>query len=333
MIAVDGVAPESIDGKGTVQSSAAPAPAFTIFIPTYNRAYCLGRALQSVADSTCQDLEVVLIDDGSTDETRDLIAEWQQRGLFELRYIYQANAGKAAAHNRAVDAARGFMFLTLDSDDSLLAKALEQVLAQWNAIPKERRADFAGVGGLLLEEDGTVSGTRYARDIIDSNFLEIRSFGKVHGDKREAIRTDVLREFLYPMIPGERHVRPDLIFRRMAHRYKTRFVNTPLVIGRRELDGISHNRRRIREQNPKGLHLAFLEEITLHDAYTEPSQLQRLHARYVRFALHSGIGLLEQYREVKHKLRWLAALPAGLGAWLGDGLRRLMPSTLGRKAE
>jgi glycosyltransferase involved in cell wall biosynthesis len=308
-----------------------PVPAFTIFIPSYNRAYCLGRALQSVADSTCKDLEVVLIDDGSTDATRDLVAEWQQRALFRLRYIYQENAGKAAAHNRAVEAARGFMFLTLDSDDSLLPDALEQVLLYWEAIAEDRRPEFAGIGGLLLEEDGTVSGTRYARDVIDSDFLEIRSFGKVHGDKREAIRTDVLREFPYPMIPGEKHVRPDFIFRRIGHRYKTRFVNTPLVIGRREADGISHNRRRLRERNPKGLHLAFLEEITLHDAYTDRRQLQRLHARYVRFALHSGIGPLEQFREVKHKLRWLAALPAGIGAWLGDKLRRLMPSQFGRR--
>jgi len=324
MTAMDAAVPVSSEGEGSVEPVCKSAPMFTIFIPTYNRAYCLGRALQSVADSTCKDLEVVLVDDGSTDGTRALIDAWQQRGLFALRYIFQENAGKAAAHNRAVGAARGFMFLTLDSDDSLLPDALAQVLEHWDSIPQERRPEFAGIGGLLLEEDGNVSGTRYARDVIDSDFLAIRSFGKVHGDKREAIRTEVLREYPYPMLPGEKHVRPDLIFRRMAHRYKTRFVNTPLVIGRREPDGISHNRRRIRERNPKGLRLAFLEEITLHDAYTGPKQLQRLHARYVRFALHSGVGPFEQYREVKHKQRWFAALPAGIGAWLGDRLRRLM---------
>lgn len=332
MIAMHGSSADLSAQDGAVRDIGEGAPAFTIFVPTYNRAYCLGRALQSVADSSYKDLELVLIDDGSTDETRDLAAEWRQRGLFELHYIFQENAGKAAAHNRAVEAARGFMFLTLDSDDSLLPDALGQVQANWEAIPAEQRSDFAGVAGLLLEEDGTVSGTRYARDLIDSDFLEISTFGKVHGDKREAIRTDVLREFPYPMIPGERHVRPDLIFRRMAHKYKTRFVNIPLVIGRREPDGISHNRRHIRDQNPKGLHLAFLEEITLHDTYTEPRQLQRLHARYVRFSLHSGIGLTKQYGEVKHKLRWLASLPAGIGSWLGDKLRRFLPSVSGHRA-
>jgi glycosyltransferase involved in cell wall biosynthesis len=274
-----------------------------------------------------------LLDDGSTDDTRELVTEWRRRGLFELRYFYQENAGKAAAHNRAVKAARGFFFLTLDSDDSLIPDALERVLAQWEAIPPGERQDFAGVGGLLLEEDGSVSGNRYAREVIDSSFLAIRRFGRIRGDKREAIRTEVLREYPYPMIPGEKHVRPDLILRRMAHRYRTRFVNIPLVVGRREPDGLSHNRQRLRERNPKGLHLAFLEEVTLNDAYTDRPQLRRLHARYVRFALHSGIGLRGQYHEVKHKWLWITALPAGFGSWLGDHLRRFLAARTGRRVK
>lgn len=305
-------------------------PTFTIFIPTYNRAYCLDRAFKSVAHSTNKDFEVVLIDDGSTDNTQMLVSQWQERGLFDLRYIYQENAGKAAAHNRAVTAARGQFFLTLDSDDSLLPNALDEVLAYWLTIPAEERSSFAGIGGLLLEDDGSVSGRCYANNVIDSDYLAIVTYGVMRGDKREAIRTDVLREFPYPLIPGEKHVRPSFILRRIGHKYKTRFVNAPLVIGRREPDGISHNRRRLREQNPRGLHLAFLEEITLNDIYTDGRQLQRLHNRYVRFALHSGRGIFTQFREVKHKIRWLAALPAGTSAWFGDKLRQIGRSIFSR---
>lgn len=311
--------------RDPAESRSGPVPAFTIFIPSYNRAYCLDRALQSVADSTFKDLEVVLIDDGSTDETRELVADWQHRGLFALRYIYQANAGKAAAHNRAVEAARGFLFVTLDSDDSLLPDALEQVQIHWADIPEQDRPAFSGIAGLVQETDGSTSGTPYPSDCIDSTYLEIQTLGTIHGDKREATRTEVLRKFPYPMFPGERHVRDDLIFRRLAHRYRTRFVNVPLVIGRRESDGITANIRSFRRRNPRGMQLAFLEEITLHDAYLNTSQLRRCHVRYVRYSLHSGIGPLKQYREVKHKLLWIAALPAGVGAWLGDKLRRLPP--------
>jgi glycosyltransferase involved in cell wall biosynthesis len=305
-------------------------PMFTVFIPTYNRAYCLPRALQSVVASTCQDLEVVVIDDGSTDDTRTVIAEWQTRAPFPLRYFFQANAGKANAHNRAVAEAQGYFFLNLDSDDSLIPGALAAVLAEWRAVPEAERAGLSGIAGLLLEEDGSVSGTPYPSDRVDSDYLEIHSLGYVHGDKREATRTSVLREFPYPSFPGERHVRDNLIFRRMAHRYRTRFVNLPLVVGRREPDGITANIRRYREQNPQGMRLAFLEEITLNDAYLDGRQIHRNTVRYVRYSLHSGVGLLRQAREVKHRLRWLAALPEGLGSWLGDRLRSMIRGGLRR---
>jgi len=297
---------------------------FTIFIPTYNRAYCLPRALQSVADSSCQDLEVIVVDDGSTDDTRAVVEHWRGRVGFPLRYYFQENAGKASAHNRAVSEAKGYFFLNLDSDDSLLPGALSAVLAEWAAVPPGQREALSGIAGLLLEEDGSVSGTPYPLDRMDSDYLAIHALGEVHGDKREATRTSVLREFLYPSIPGERHVRDNLIFRRLAHRYQTRFVNLPLVIGRREADGITANIRRYRLRNPRGMRLAFLEEITLHDAYSDAASLHRNHVRYVRYSLHSGVGLLGQAKEVKHFWHWLAALPEGLGAWLADRLRTLL---------
>lgn len=313
-----------------------PAPAdskadyaFTIFIPTYNRAYCLPRALASILESSCRDLEVIVVDDGSTDDTRSVVAEWQNRAAFPLRYLYQENAGKAAAHNRAVAEARGYFFLTVDSDDSLLPEALERVLAEWELVPEADRTRFSGIAGLLLEEDGSVSGAPYPRDRMDSDYLAINALG-LRGDKREATRTEVLREFLYPIIPGERRIRPSLILLRMAHHYKTRFVNLPLVVGRREPDGISANIRRLRAENPRSMRLAVFEEITLHRPYTTRAKLRRNTARYVRYSMHSGVGLAQQAREAPDLWEWLAALPSGLGSWAGDKLRALVrrkPST------
>jgi glycosyltransferase involved in cell wall biosynthesis len=302
---------------------------FTIFIPTYNRAWCLPRALQSISESRFRDFEVIVIDDGSTDDTRELIAQWQTNVDYPLRYIYQENAGKAAAHNRAVDEARGFLFMTVDSDDSLLPDALEGIKRQWDAIPEEQKPSFAGVCGHCLDETGELSGSKFPRDTIDSDYLEIASMVPHWGEKREAIRTTVMREYLFPLIEGEKHLRPTLILRRMAHRYKMRFANLTLQINRHEADGISKNRRRYRQRNPKGLRLAFLEEVTMHDRYTDPGQLRRNHVRYVRYSLHSGVGLHRQIREIKHPWYWLIAVPAGVAGWLGDRLRRLTERTRG----
>lgn len=311
----------SQDSKATAKAGGKGSYTFTIFIPTYNRAWCLPRALQSIAESTFRDFEVIVVDDGSTDDTRALIEQWQEKADFPLRYFFQENAGKAAAHNRAVANARGFLFITLDSDDSIVPTALEHIKRQWESIPEARRHEFAGVAGLCLNEDGSVSGEPYPEDVIEATYLEIFGYCRMNGERREAIRTEVLREFPYPEFPGERHVRPTLILRRMAHRYKLRFTNEMLEINRHAPDGISADRFRYRMRNPRGLHQFYLEEITQHDAWSPRRTLARYHVEYVRFALHSGIGLNRQRVEVKHRGLWLRALIPGTARWLGDRLK------------
>ena len=74
----------------------------TIFTPTYNRAYCLERAYRSLCRQTCKDFEWLVIDDGSSDNTRKLIEAWKQEGIVPMRYIYQDNQGMHGAHNTAL---------------------------------------------------------------------------------------------------------------------------------------------------------------------------------------------------------------------------------------
>ncbi len=76
-------------------------PFFSIIIPAYNRAGILEKALQSVRDQTCTDWECIVVDDGSTDNTRDLLAQWSA-GDARFRYIYQENAERSAARNNGM---------------------------------------------------------------------------------------------------------------------------------------------------------------------------------------------------------------------------------------
>jgi len=291
---------------------------FTLFIPTYNRSHTLGDALASVERQTLRDFEVVIVDDGSSDGTPALVQSWQARASFPIQYLRQPNQGKHAAHNNAVAHARGRLFMTLDSDDMLLPEALERLAARWASIPESERAGFAGVGGMCLNEDGSLSGEPYPAEVVDANYLEIHRRCRMNGERREALRTDVLRQYPYPTIAGERHVRPTLILRRMAHRYRIRFTNDLLQINRHAPDGICANRFRYRMRNPLGLRLYYLEEITLHDAY---ALLLASHRQYVRFSLHAGIGWAAQRAAVKQPALWWRTLPLGLLDWLADTLK------------
>ncbi len=299
---------------------------FTVFTPTYNRAHVLPEVYASLEAQNCNDFEWLIVDDGSTDDTESIVRELQAKATFPITYHWQTNQGKHVAHNTALQLARGFLFITLDAGDILLPQALTRLKHYWNSIPDEKKTQFAGVAGRCLNEDGTLSGEPYHQNVIDSDYLEIFRFNKMNGERREAIRVDVLRQFPYPILEGEYHIRPTLILRRMAHHYKLRFTNEPLEINRHENDGITANRFRYRMNNPKGLRLYFQEEINLHNCYTRPKKLFRQYVQYVRYSLHSKVGLIQQKNHIQGKWIWLLALIPGAIEWLNDNRKKLFMS-------
>src|SRR5229473_1606416 len=89
---------------------------FTVFTPTFNRSQTLSRVYEGLRLQTFRDFEWLIVDDGSTDGTKELVEKWQTESAFLIRYIYQENQGKPAAFNHGVQEARGELFVTLDPD-------------------------------------------------------------------------------------------------------------------------------------------------------------------------------------------------------------------------
>lgn len=295
--------------------------AFTVFIPTYNRAHLLPKALQSVADQTFRYFEVIIVDDGSVDDTRRLVSEWCASVPFPVTYHYQSNRGKIAAHNAAVTMARGELFVSLDSDDTLLPDALERLHHHWQSISIERRGRFSGVEGHTATVDGKICGALYPQDRMESNFLEMHYRLGVWGDKKGALRTDLLRQYPYPLFPGEKHVRDSLLWEDLAERYLCLFVNEVFQEVEQHADGMTANIFKVRMLNPRGFRYYYLREVCRPAHYfTRGHRLDSYH-RFIRFSLHSGVGLRQQWREAPDKLDWLRMLPKGCAKWLSDIMR------------
>ncbi len=294
---------------------------FTIFIPTYNRAHLLPRALASIEAQTCRDFEVVIVDDGSSDDTAAVVEAWRARVDFPVNYRHQENQGKHAAHNAAVQLARGRLFVTLDSDDRLLPQALERFQRHWQAIPETERPGFAGVEGLIAFGGKPPAKDRFPADVVDTDYLTLRYRHHVTGDKKNAILTEVLRRYPYPVFEGERHIRPSLILKRIAHAYRFRHVNEVVQDCEYQPDGLSSDRYGLRVRNPRGMQLFYLEDLTLHRDRLDLRQRVRSTIAYIRFSLAAGDGPLVQARRLGWDPLWLLLLPIGAARWLNNGLR------------
>lgn len=134
----------------------AKAPAYSVVIITYNRAHFVPAAVRSVLDQTYKDFELILVDDGSRDGTREALKPFMDR----IRYVHQENGGIAAARNRGIQEARGRWVSFLDSDDLWEPEVLEQVNA---AFKKHPDVGFVALTAREMDEDGTVTDRVYGK--------------------------------------------------------------------------------------------------------------------------------------------------------------------------
>ncbi len=177
----------------------------TIFTPTFNRAYCLQRAYDSLCRQTCKDFEWLVIDDGSSDNTAELIRQWQAEGRVNIRYIYQENQGMHGAHNTAFRNMNTELSLCLDSDDMLTDDCVEFVLKFWaeHADKHEQVAGFIALDGYIR---GGLVGTKFPEGIEMASEKWLRETQGVKGDKKIIFRTSIAQAAPeYPVFPDEKY--------------------------------------------------------------------------------------------------------------------------------
>ena len=297
-----------------------------MFTATYNRAHVLHRVYASLRAQTFRDFEWLVVDDGSTDGTRALVAGWRAAAGFPIRYRYQENRGKHVAYNHAVPLARGRFFLTLDSDDACVPQALARLNRYWEEIPEREKPRFSAVTVLCMDAAGRVVGDRFPRRITDSDSLDAHYRLKIKGEKWGFQRTAVMREYPFP-VPDRKlsHVPESIVWNRIARRYRTRFVNDPLRIYHTESDSITAAPAaagRNAYSYALGNRIKLNEDIDyLRHA---PAAFLRAAANYVRFSLHvrrKPAAIVASLGNFRSRLLCLAAFPLGWGVYARDQMR------------
>lgn len=211
----------------------------TVCTPTYNRAYCLMDLYRSLQKQSINSFEWLVIDDGSSDKTGELVWEWiKVEENFPIRYFYKENGGKHTALNLGMEQAEGDCFIIVDSDDMLSPDAIEQIVEAFKNLP---RMGFAGVGFNRIFTDGSLVGTTFSGEYVDATSLE-RPRYKIGGDKAEVFWTSILKQFPFPVFAGERFLTEALVWNRIAAAgYKLRWYNKGIYICEYRADGLSMN--------------------------------------------------------------------------------------------
>ena len=233
----------------------------TVFPPTYNRGYLLPRLFSSLRNQSFKDIEWLIVDDGSTDNTHDVVMAFIEENIIPIRYVFKRNGGKHRAINEGVKHAKGELFFIVDSDDMLPTNALKRVAEVYRQIKEDR--SFGGVAGVDAYPSGGIVGSGLPTPVIDCNSIDIRSKYHVAGDLSEVFRTDVMREFPFPEIEGEKFCPEVLVWNRIACKYKLRYFNEAIYIAEYQPEGLTAQIVDIRMKSPIATTTCYAEMLSL----------------------------------------------------------------------
>lgn len=274
----------------------------TVFTPAFNRAHLLPRLYESLKRQTVKDFSWLIIDDGSSDNTRQVVEDFQKEGLLEIRYMYQENQGMHGAHNTAYKNITTVLNTCIDSDDYMPDNAVELILKTWNSMDQQK---YAGIVGLdQSEQTGRIIGDSFT---TPTTTLEDFYLNGGKGDKKLVYRTDVMQKYPeYPIFKGEKYVGLGYKYLLADHDYELVTLNEVLVIVDYQPGGSSNNMIRQYYKNPKGF--AFLRKEQMRLAKSRKRRMiDAVH--YVSSSILSGNRNF--ISESPKKLLTIAALPLG----------------------
>lgn len=223
----------------------------TIVTPTYNRGYILNECYQSLEKQTNKSFSWLVIDDGSEDNTEELVNKWKEEGSISISYIKKKNGGKASCLNIAFDYVQTEYLTCLDSDDIFTPKAIENAL---DLLKQVKSLDDCG-GVLALRTDSNhnvLGGKQIPEGIKFTTFPEIVNKFNIRSELICFYKTDIIKNYKFPEFEGEKFISPGFIDLEMSKRYKFLVSRKSFCICEYLMDGLTKNKTEVIKKNPKG---------------------------------------------------------------------------------
>ena len=213
----------------------------TVFTPAYNRADLLVRCYDSMKRQTCKDFIWMIIDDGSTDGTQELVKQWiSKESDFTIEYYYKENGGLHTAYNEAIAHISTELCVCIDSDDFMPDVAVKKITSFW----KENGSNnVAGIVGLDYDLDDNIIGDPLPNQkTVNLINLLVGKYPIHNGDRTNVVRTELYKKFA-PMkvFPGEKNFNPHYMHLQISQQYDFLVLNENLRYVEYQPTGMSNS--------------------------------------------------------------------------------------------
>lgn len=223
----------------------------TVFTPSYNRKHTLHRCYESLLKQSNKSFIWMIIDDGSTDGTEELVRQWQMRDNgFEIQYVYKENGGLHTGYNKAIELCTTELMMCIDSDDYVAEEAIQTIILFWNAHGSD---EYAGIVAPDKYENGEIIGDPLP-DQKSVNLIDLMC-GKYkinNGDRENVVRTELYKS-VAPMksFGEEKNFNPHYMHLQISKKYDFLVLNEPLRVVQYQENGMTANIFRQYLNSPK----------------------------------------------------------------------------------
>lgn len=235
----------------------------TIFTPTYNRADALNIAYDSLVRQKNKDFLWLIVDDGSTDNTEEIVSKWISEGKIDIKYIKTKNQGKPSATNLSIDLCDSYLWTCLDSDDYLSDNAIDVISKCYSVI--KNNSECCGIVGNKFYFDGSLVGKNRLQADKYLKYRELAYPYGFHDNKFDRIyiyKTEVLKSYRYPIISGEKFIGESYLHEQLDLLYLMYTTNEKLYNCEYRKDGLTSNYLRLHVKSPKSYKLLKLITMT-----------------------------------------------------------------------
>lgn len=283
-------------------------PILTVFTPAYNRADLLTRCYESMCKQTNKNFLWMIVDDGSTDNTREISESWVQNTKdFQVIYIYKENGGLHTAYNTAIANIDTELCVCIDSDDFMPDNAVGLILDFWK---KNGSDQYAGIVGLDFNMDGNVIGDMLP-DIKSVNLIGLFTgkYNIVNGDRTNVVRTELYKKYA-PMkvFKGEKNFNPHYMHLQISEEYDFLVLNENLRFVDYQETGMSNSMLKQYRSSPN----SFAEIRKLYLSFKDTSLKFKIkHSIHLASSCILAKKTMSSVKDNPYKLLSVIALPFG----------------------